>query len=259
MTGVCLVPLLLVLAAAPGGVEAQDGGLDRVAALSEEGRVDEARSALLEWWEGAREGAPERARQRGLWLRGVLTVDPDIARRDFTRLALEHPGGPYSAAALLRLGQAAAVAGRPVDAARHFEQLIREYPDRPERLVARRWLDENREAVARARARATASSESEEGPEPAEAEDATDAPAGPVTVQLGAFSSEERARDLLRRARENGIADVRIARVEESRLIRVRAGRFPTREAASDLRDRVRSRGFDATIVTDADREAPIP
>ena len=43
-------------------------------------------------------------RQRGLWLRAILTVDPLMAGLDFQRLVLEYPGGAHSDEALLRLG-----------------------------------------------------------------------------------------------------------------------------------------------------------
>ena len=45
------------------------------------GRTEEARAALVEWWDGDREDAPRRDLQRGLWLRGRLTVDPVQADR----------------------------------------------------------------------------------------------------------------------------------------------------------------------------------
>lgn len=254
------VATLLAFAAlsVPEKAACQGGGaLDRVASLTAEGRVSQARSALLEWWDRRWDAADSAERQRGLWLRGILTVDPSIARRDFTRLVLEHPGGPHSADALLRLAQSDAVAGRPLAASRRYEQLLREYPNSPHRLEARRWLDEHREEVARARAERAPSSEPG-------AEDSAPAEAGPpesgsVTVQLGAFSGLERARVLLRTARSEGIEDLRVVRVDGSGLIRVRAGRFPSREAASDLRSRVEEQGFEAAIVTDADREEPIP
>lgn len=181
-------------------------------------------------------------------------MDAGMARRDYLRLVLEHPGGPHSADALLRLAQAEDAAGRVWGAARYFERLLRDYPDSPHRLEARRWLDQNREAVSRARTEAPSSS-----PGPSDDPPSATTESLPVTVQLGAFASEEGARGLVRRAEEEGIEDVRIVRVAGSRLLRVRAGRFPDRSAASGLRSRIQDLGFDAAVVTDAEEERMIP
>lgn len=287
-----LVPAALVAGAGlVSGAPAagQEAGLERIDSLVAEGRVTLAREALQAWWDAASQPADRRDRQRALWLRGRLTVDPAQARRDYQRLVLEYPGGAYTARALLRLGRHAHAEGRLVEAAEHLERLVRDYPDSPRRLEARRWLDENGEAVARARRQAAREEVPEEpagevdagdeapvepdaradsagtspmegageAPDGAAGEEAEPAAAGPVAVQLGAFSGPERARALARRARELGL-DVRLVRVEGSELIRLRAGRFPTREAARDLRRRIRGMDLESVIVTDADRERPI-
>lgn len=266
-----------------GSLPAQEPSLERVSSLSDDGRVSEARSALQSWWDAEWDQASADERQRALWLRGTLAVDPSVARRDYVRLVLEHPGGRHSAEALLRLAQSHAVAGRPVAAARRYEQLLREYPDSPHRLEARRWLDEHREEVGRARAEAERdaartggardSASAAGGPggaaaagsardtaapgAPAE-EQAADTERGAVSVQLGAFGSEERARRLLQRAREEGVTGLRLVRVEGSDLIRIRTGRFSSRRAASSLRSRIEEQGFATAVVTDADRESPV-
>lgn len=266
--------LLLVLAGAPfAPAAAQESALDEVEALVASGRVDSARERLLAWWEAGREESAAVERQRALWLRGRLTVDPGMARRDYMRLVLEHPGGPYSAAALQRLAQGADAGGRHAAAADYYEQILREYPGSPHRLEARRWLEENREAVARSReeraaARSEAAAETSaperDAPERADAAGAeaegADQPSasGGVTVQLGAFSSEERARSVLDAARNEGFDGLRLVRTPESELVRVRAGRFPDRDAADALRTRLRERGFDAVVVTDASRERTV-
>lgn len=300
--------LLCLAAQGAERLGAQEPGLDTVASLSAEGRVSEARGALQSWWDARWPEASDRERQRALWLRGNLAVDPSAARRDYTRLALEHPGGRHSADALLRLAQGEDVAGRVTTAARHYQQLLREYPDSPHRLEARRWLDEHREEVARAREEGRARAEERTAAEPAPEEapaapdeeelapdEASAAPAeeepareeepaapdeeradaadeeepaaeetgggggGTVSVQLGAFSSVERARTFVRSARDEGITGLRLVRVQGSDLIRVRAGRFPSRESASSLRSRIEERGFSTAVVTDADQESPVP
>lgn len=251
-------------------LEAQVPSLDQVDSLTARGEVVAARSALTSWWEARFEEAGPVERQTGLWLRGKLTVDPGMARRDYLRLVLEYPGGPHSADALLRLAHMEHAAGRMLDAAGHFEQLLRDYPESPHRLEARRWMEANREAVSRARA---ASRSADAGGDPVEIRpptvdddvgdrsgSASSAPgAGPVSVQLGAFSSEARARDLVERAEAQGIDGLRLVRVEGSRLFRVRTGRFPDRSAATSLRSRIEGLGFDARIVTDGEEESMVP
>ena len=170
------------------------------------------------------------------------------------------------------------MSGRPLAAARNYEQLLRQYPNSPQRLDARRWLDAHQEELERARAARRQAADpaeggggegevvedpaagGEEGAGAADAADRPDPPGeeGPVAVQLGAFSSLERARTLADAARSEGVEGLRIVRVEGSGLVRVRKGRFPSREAAADLRSRIAELGYDATVVTDADRESAI-
>jgi hypothetical protein len=106
--------LLLALMAyvGPGPALAQGAGsLDQVESLMSEGRIIQAREVLMAWLDSRLSSASREDRQRGIWLRGRLTVDPSMAEVDFRRLVLEYPGGPYSAAALLRLGLHAELRG----------------------------------------------------------------------------------------------------------------------------------------------------
>lgn len=251
----------------PERLAAQEPSLDAVEERMDRGRISGARDALQTWWEESREDASPEDRQRALWLRARLTVDPSIARADYTRLALEHPGGPYSAGALLRLGQAAAAAGRPAEATRHFEQLLRDYPESAHRLEARRWLDRNRGSVSGLPQVAGVESEpsptSSTGEDPDEAstggaEAAERGAAGPYAVQLGAFSTPQRAGRFARAARERGVEGLRVVRVDGSDLVRVRSGSFASRDGAEALRDRLRERGLEAAVVEDADAEEAV-
>ena len=81
-----------------------------VDSLALAGRADEARTVLESWWQSQRVRSSRRDRQRGLWLRAVLTVDPRMAGLDFQRLVLEYPGGLHSDEAMLRLGLISAAA-----------------------------------------------------------------------------------------------------------------------------------------------------
>ena len=131
----CL-PLLLLGAALlgaagahPAGLSAQETDLDRVDAHLAQGRFSAARD-LLQGWFGEAEGeAPREDRQRGLWLRAVLTVDPEMAAIDLRRLVVRYPGGPYSDRALLRLAQGARALSEEIRALEYVEDLLRDYPE----------------------------------------------------------------------------------------------------------------------------------
>jgi cell division protein FtsN len=73
-------------------------------------------------------------------------------------------------------------------------------------------------------------------------------------VQLGAFLSDDRAHTLRERAAVAGF-ETRLVRVQGSRLLRVRAGRFPARGEAERLLEEIRTGGFEATLVRDVHRE----
>lgn len=268
---------LLLLAVAIAAPVAGQRGLGAVDSLASAGRADEARAALESWWENSWPRSNRRDRQRGLWLRGVLTVDPDMAGLDFRRLVVEYPGGSYSDEALMRLAWIALAEDDLPGAAGHFRTLVRDYPRSPGGDHAASWLVEHETAVAEAEARraqvaeaeARQTREAEGGDEPVparteevEAEDvgedvAAATASGRFAVQLGAFSSEERARALLARITRRGF-EGRIVHVPGSLLVRVRIGRFKGRQGASELLTRVVEMGYDATVVSDATDEEPI-
>lgn len=244
LVGMCLGP-------SPGAAQS---ALDRVETLIAEGRTPEARTVLERWWEEERAAAAPRERQQGLWLRGRLTLEGDRARLDFRRLVVEHPGGPYSDDALLRLGQAAHAEGDLGAGAQYFRTLVRDYPSSPLRDEARAWLDRFGQEVAPAGRTASSAASPRSLEEGGEEEASAGERDLPYAVQLGAFSSERRARRLWERARSVEL-DPRLVRIPESGLIRVRVGRFADSPGAEEVLHRVRDLGFEATIVTDALKE----
>lgn len=261
--------ILAVGVAVPVGAQES---LDVVDSLASAGWADEAREALESWWENERVGSDRRDRQRGLWLRGILTVDPRLAGLDFQRLVLEYPGGSHSDEALLRLGLISAAAGDVLRAARFFRTLVTDYPRSPQRRRAQSWLAENLAAIeeaelaAEAQAEAQARAEAEAQANVADTEARDPEPASPVpaetvsgrfAVQVGAFESEERARSLLASVNASGF-QARIVRVTGSALVRVRIGAFLDRTGAVELMDRVRRRGHEATIAGDVAEEEPM-
>jgi len=283
--------VLGMLLAAPGPSEAQasSGDLSRAERLVDEGRFAQARQIVEEWWNDRQRSASRQDLQTAIWLRAVLTVDPDMADLDYRRLVVEFPGGAHSDDALLRLSRGAEARGDLAAARRYLSILIRDYPESPHRPEARALLarlpehaEGVRDAVATARGdrpeRGTPpgsprsgprSGEQEpaesrapqpevrEAPVPAPGEDGLEAPdVAPYAVQLGAFSTVERADELARRLRAEGL-QIRIVRTDGSDLYRVRLGGFRTREAASDRAVGIRDMGFEATVSSDRDRERP--
>ena len=269
---------------------AQEPVLNRVEELAAFGRAEDARAELLVWWEENRGEASRRALQRGYWLRGRLTVDPQEAELDFRRLTVEYPGGPYTDLALFRLAQSAFARGDGDRRDRFMATLTRDYPGSPVRDDAVAWFeaagptmgvmrvsdaDPSAESVQPAErgssySAATAGRQEDAPPSaqpatrtPTPAREAT--PQGPVTdpaesgryaVQLGAFSSSDRAQALLNRASDVGF-EPRLVRVRGSQLLHVRVGRFDSSRAASVFLQNVTDRGFTAAVVRDAlDEEA---
>ena len=271
--GLLSAVILAVGVAVPVGAQESLATVDSLALA---GRADEARTALDSWWLNERAGSNRRDRQHGLWLRAILTVDPHMAGLDFQRLVLEYPGGSYSDEAMLRLGLISAGAGDLPRAAGYFRTLVTDYPRSPRRRQAEEWLSdhlvevEEAEAAAQeAEAVAARSADSATGADAAAdatvvQEPETDSPSGAETVslryavQVGAFESEERARDLLAAVNASGFR-ARIVRVPESPLVRVRIGAFSDRAGAAELMDQVRRRGHEATIAADVPDEEPMP
>lgn len=233
--------------------------LDRVEELSRLGRTQEAREMILAWWEAAGPRPPRRDVQRGIWLRGSLALDPAQAALDFRRLVIEFPGGAFSHLALFRLAQFAHASGDSATAAEMVAQLSREYPASPVRREAEAWLATAGPVPAGVAAdpapavSVTAPPTQEETPAVAAAEPAQ-SDTGRYAVQLGAFSSQDRAEVLLARVDAAGF-EGRLVRVPGSDLVRVRVGRFDSAEGAGAILERLQGLGFTAAIARDADRE----
>jgi cell division septation protein DedD len=246
--------------------------LERVEELALSGQAEAARDILSSWWESTFEDATRIDRQKALWLRGLLTVDPDLAELDFQRLVVEYPGGPFTAEALVRLGGASEARNDLDGAERHFRTLLRDYPGSRYQTLARAWLDSRitRAPGAPSVADPGTGAESPPARELPPARSATTIPpaatpttpppeatpsgSGSFAVQLGAFSSEARALTLSRVATDAGFA-VRVVQVEGSGLFRVRMGRYTGEAEAIAEMARVVERGFEATVVRNADRE----
>ncbi|MBM4183764.1 MAG: hypothetical protein FJ207_05995 [Gemmatimonadetes bacterium] len=267
--GVLTLALLLLSGAPLAGQS-----LDRVEELARLGRTEEARTLLQQWWNEARDGAPQRDLQRGLWLRGRLTVDPNLADLDYQRLVVLYPSSPFAPQALLRLAQSAHANGDGAAAERHVATIVRDYPTSPVRAEAEGWLrgagtpppaTEARRSPAPAQPPAAAARDSTvaspptpaptpaPAPTPIQTTPRPPAPADAVlewSVQFGAFTDADRAFALHGELVAAGLA-ARLVRVAGSGFVHVRIGRFATRAEASTQLQQVTSRGFTAAIVRD--------
>ncbi len=254
-----LVLAVLATVWSGGGMGAQEvAPLQRVEDLTSMGKTDDARALLLSWWDSTGSSASRSDRQRALWLRGRLIVDPIQAELDFRRLTIEFPGGPYSGRALFRLAQSAFAAGDADAARQRVAGLVRSYPGSRVSREAEDWLAQvgdpppplqlpPSDTTSRPAVRPSTTPA-------APTESAAANRQGSYAVQLGAFSGTSRAQTLATRAREAGLR-VRVVRVEGSRLVRVRVGRFTSPEPANELLKRVKDLGFQAALVRDADQE----
>jgi cell division septation protein DedD len=282
--------LIALVASGPSLVAAQSG-LEGVERLTRLGRTEEAREALLDWWEDDRGDASRRELQRGLWLRGRLTVDPVQAELDFRRLAVLYPSGQFTPDAIFRLAQSSYAMGDEDEARGYVATLIRDYPRSEAREDAEAWLENAGplpppgDTPTQMRAEPApdetdpvadpAADERPAGDPPAndppaddppadargaDAEEAAAASGEPVMnyyVQLGAFGEEERAMALYEEVRAQDI-EVRVVHVEGSRFTHVRVGRFAERAAAVDLLEELTERGISAALVRDDRPERPI-
>lgn len=271
--------LLALVVAGSAAVRAQEPPtLEQVEAFARVGRTEEARASLLRWWAEAFADASRRNVQRGLWLRGRLTVDPTQAALDFRRLVIEYPGGPYSASALFRLAQASFAAGDSTAALAHMARLARDYPGSSAQREAEAWLAAAGPVPPPLAPPPIVEGDSAADPVSADNEvenevAATEAPVGEeVTmeptdnvpeasvdtrrwaVQAGAFSGEGRAEALRTRLQDAGF-DARIVRVGSSRLLHVRIGKFASSGETGEILERLRGLGFTVAVVRDADRE----
>ena len=105
--------------------------LDIIDSIASKGDVERARSILEGWWEADLQDANRHDRQYALWLRGLLTVDPELASLDFRRLTVSFPGGPYSDDALFRLGLISVANGDLLEASAYFRAILLDFAISP--------------------------------------------------------------------------------------------------------------------------------
>lgn len=243
-----LVVLLLLAAGVSSGSAQEGASLGEVEAFMAQGQVWEARETLETWWTTRFSSSSRSDRERGIWLRGKLTVDPSMAELDFRRLVLEFPGGPYTDDALFRLGLSAELRGELRDAQTSFEALVRDYPASPRVPEAERWVRNHAGEVAML---------PKEPPIGEPVAPAAEAGSGGFSVQLGAFRSLDLAISLADELRALG-HEPRVVRTPGNDLARVRIGRFDSRARAEALARELDARGFAVTLVLNAGPEEKV-
>jgi len=246
--------LLLAVLVAPQAVWGQQA-LDEVESLLAGGMIFQARDRLAAWWDQERDQARRMEIQRGIWLRGKLTVDPSLAVLDYRRLTLEYPGGPFTDDAVFRLAQLAEMNGDLSEALASYGALERDYPESPFRELAREWIQEHGEEAELWEATGDPEVEPVSDPITGVGETPTQSgEEGSISVQLGAFRNLAGARQLRDDLVEAGF-EARLVQLPGSALIRVRVGYLQTRARALELQDELARRGWNSTLVSDVQQE----
>ncbi|MBL0171565.1 MAG: SPOR domain-containing protein [Gemmatimonadaceae bacterium] len=213
-----------------------------------------------------------------LYWRAVLSERVADGERDWKRLVVDAPLSPRVPEALLRLGELEILRGRPAVARAHYERILRDFSESPQRpkamiQVVRSYFEERDilhacESVTALRgvtipegelrlqandlqlrcaaAAATAAGGTANGvavPTPAVT---TPAPAAAVSaatvfsVQLAAYDTRAQATALVKRLATRGVK----ARVDgERKPFRVRVGRYETRAEAAAMLTRLKKQG----------------
>ena len=244
------VGLTRPLSAQSADVEA----LDRFEARIEAGRTDGVAEALDAWLADAGDGPPD-AIGRARYLRARLIEDVDLARAEYLSVAIEG-GTVYGALAWLRLAQMDLAMGEPARAASDLERLRADYPGSPSAASSWYWtartfedrglLNEACEQYERAISEARRVDDQLSVERALMASGECGSGGLRFSIQVGAFSRDETARELQSQLE----ADGHPARVfEDGGLYRVRVGWFANPDAARALERRLRDGGFTVAVV----------
>ena len=300
MRAAVIVGFAAVLAAAPASAQRPDASLDRVVAHLDAANFDSARAELDRWQVERATSAALAERASADVLAARLERDGSTAREAWLSVALAHPFSADAGLALLRVGQAAVLAGDTTTALVYLNRLVDDFPGSGHRAEAHLWIS-RAEMIARRHTRACASARSglagatsaevagllrlqedracaaaaaqppaappaASRPTPAQPSVSTppaatppaNAGTGRFAVQSGAFRTRASADALMERLRAAGLQP-RLVLVPTNDLMRVRVGTFASQAEANQLRDTLRSDGFDAVVVNDARSETPVP
>jgi cell division septation protein DedD len=212
-----------------------------------------------------------------LYWRAVLSERVNDGEKDWKRLVVDVPLSPRVPDALLRLGELEILRGRADVARAHFERIVRDFNDSPQRpkamvWIARSYFEERDlvhacEAVTALRAspvpegelrlqademhvRCTSAATSTPTPAspPAEAAAPSAAAADQIrySLQFAAYDTKSQATALMQRLTKRGYK----ARIDGDRKpYRVRVGRYETKAEANAALARVKKAGQKAIVV----------
>lgn len=233
---------------------AQTGLLDQAEANIAVGATADARALLQKWQRegsnGARNNQEEQARFHALLARTFMHADN--AQDHYLTVALNYPTAKPAPEALLRLAQADAMRGDTARALGYLERLLANYPNSEQLPLARQWQTRLRPAALAAK---TSSANNTVAPNDAAKSSVTN---GSFAIQVGAFREIAGARTMKQQLERAGLDDVRLVRVPDNTLIRVRVGNYANRAAANTTLSRLQAKKFTGVVVNDADKESPV-
>ena len=224
--------------------------LDQVEKLMQADRLQEARATLQLWQkQHTRSARKDDDTWRMTYLAARLSSDAHDAEEQYLTLAISAPpSNRYVPEALLRVGQAEIAAGSTRNAIPYFRRLIENYPKNEYATVAAEWLQRAQ----------TAQAAQSPAPNGAVIDAAPAAQQQNWTVQVAAFHELSGARSVAQQVQAKGFADVRIARVPDNTLVRVRVGHFASAADGTGVVEKLKHAGFSAVLVSDAAHEISV-
>ena len=102
------------------------------------GEVEQGRRAIDSLLKAATPGTPAYA--EGLYWRAAIAQNARDAERDYRQVVVDYPLSSRVPDALLRLGQLEAARGDRDAALQHFQRVVIEYPESPQRADASYWV-----------------------------------------------------------------------------------------------------------------------
>ncbi len=199
---------------------------------------------------------------------GLLAANEPVRATGYlARLVADYPGRPERSLAMLWLARAQLAARQLAAACNTARNALRDTSDPDLASLIRHEEQVACAAASGDEARAIATTTPATAPEPppaaAPARDTHTMPArdqadpdGRFTVQTGAFRQQATIDATVARLRRAGY-DPRVVTVPANALVRVRIGRFGSRQEAERLMNQLRRDGFDAIVVADAIQERP--
>ena len=262
-------------AVSPAVSPALDRARTRARALLDEGEGVEARALLDSLVRATAVGSNDFA--EALYWRATLSERVSEAERDWKRLIIDAPLSPRASDAMVRLGELEMLRGRPAAARTHSERVVRVYPTGPARAksqmgIVKSWVaqqdlpracvallavsaggvpngvpDGELRLQAEEMGRRCATVDPKALTKVSAASSASTMPSNArFSVQLAAYDTRAEADAAVARFTKRGI-DTRVD--GEAKPYRVRAGYYPTRDAATAALAKLKRAGQTGFLV----------